>query len=140
MFKRPDDPPEFNHLYALPAAAALAVYGAGHAAGALGVLGLSAGQQRAGCSVLPTVQPAGGGMAVSQLTASGLAGRSRAQRALFGADIGECASPLKSVRPIAAWRPASLALPSPFPPCWRQGMTRWRRCPTWPPLGSASAL
>ena len=33
MFKRPTDPPEFNHLYAIPAAATLAAYAAGHFAG-----------------------------------------------------------------------------------------------------------
>jgi H+-translocating NAD(P) transhydrogenase len=33
MFKRPTDPPEYNHLYAIPAGAALATYAAGHLAG-----------------------------------------------------------------------------------------------------------
>lgn len=34
MFKRPDDPPEFYHLYGIPAAATLGLYGAGAASGA----------------------------------------------------------------------------------------------------------
>lgn len=33
MFKRPTDPPEYTHLYALPAAALLGAYAAGHWAG-----------------------------------------------------------------------------------------------------------
>lgn len=33
MFKRPTDPPEYNGLYALSAAALLATYAAGHFAG-----------------------------------------------------------------------------------------------------------
>lgn len=33
MFKRPDDPPEYYHLYGIPAAGALAVYGAGSMSG-----------------------------------------------------------------------------------------------------------
>jgi NAD(P) transhydrogenase len=33
MFRRPDDPPEFNHLYAIPAGAALATFAAGTALG-----------------------------------------------------------------------------------------------------------
>ena len=36
MFKRPTDPPEHNGLFALPAAAMLAVYAAGHFTGARG--------------------------------------------------------------------------------------------------------
>ena len=34
MFKRPTDPPEYNQLYAIPGAAMLAVYAAGHFTGA----------------------------------------------------------------------------------------------------------
>ena len=33
MFKRPTDPPEYNHLYAIPAGAAIAAYAVGHLAG-----------------------------------------------------------------------------------------------------------
>ncbi|EFN59205.1 hypothetical protein CHLNCDRAFT_138139 [Chlorella variabilis] len=33
MFKRPDDPPEYNQLYAIPGAAMLAIYAAGHFTG-----------------------------------------------------------------------------------------------------------
>jgi H+-translocating NAD(P) transhydrogenase len=33
MFKRPDDPPEYYHLYGIPAAATLGVYGIGRATG-----------------------------------------------------------------------------------------------------------
>jgi hypothetical protein len=33
MFKRPDDPPEYNKLYAIPGAAMLATYAAGHFTG-----------------------------------------------------------------------------------------------------------
>jgi len=33
MFKRPDDPPEFYHLYGIPTAATLALYGAGSLSG-----------------------------------------------------------------------------------------------------------
>ena len=35
LFRRPSDPPEYNKLYAIPAAAALAAYAAGHLAGGL---------------------------------------------------------------------------------------------------------
>lgn len=38
MFKRPTDPPEYNSLYALSAAALLATYAAGHFAGECGQL------------------------------------------------------------------------------------------------------
>lgn len=38
MFKRPTDPPEYNGLYALSAAALLATYAAGHFAGECGRL------------------------------------------------------------------------------------------------------
>ena len=34
MFKRPTDPPEYNHLFAIPGAAMLATYAAGHFTGA----------------------------------------------------------------------------------------------------------
>ena len=40
MFRRHGDPPEFNHLYALPAAATLGVYAAGQLTGAPGPGGL----------------------------------------------------------------------------------------------------
>lgn len=36
MFKRPDDPPQYNKLYAIPGAAMLAAYAAGHYTGEAG--------------------------------------------------------------------------------------------------------
>ncbi len=36
MFKRPTDPPEYNHLFAIPGAAMLATYAAGHFTGGRG--------------------------------------------------------------------------------------------------------
>jgi hypothetical protein len=36
MFKRPDDPPEYNQLFAIPGAAMLATYAAGHFTGEWG--------------------------------------------------------------------------------------------------------
>ena len=39
MFKRPDDPPEYNQLFAIPGAAMLATYAAGHFTGDWGGAG-----------------------------------------------------------------------------------------------------